>query len=132
MIEAVFEEMGVKKQVFGALDRIAKPGAMLATNTSTSTSTRSPRRPAGPSDVLGMHFFSPANVMRLLEIVRGAKTAPDVLATAMSSAKQLGKVRVRRRRLPRLRRQPHAAPRRREARARAARRAPCRSRSTRR
>jgi 3-hydroxyacyl-CoA dehydrogenase len=94
IIEAVFENMDVKKEVFGKLDRIAKPGAILASNTSyldideIATSTSRPR------DVLGLHFFSPANVMKLLEVVRGAKTAPDVLMTAMQLAKRIRKVAV--------------------------------------
>jgi len=94
VIEAVFEDMDVKKQVFGELDRLAKPDAVLATNTSyldVDAIGQSTRR---PESVLGTHFFSPANVMRLLEVVRGAKTAPDVLATAMAAGRKLGKVPV--------------------------------------
>jgi 3-hydroxyacyl-CoA dehydrogenase len=94
VIEAVFESMEVKRQVFGALDRVMKPGAVLATNTSTldvDTIAGFTRRPA---DVLGLHFFSPANVMRLLEVVRGRATAPEVLATALRLGKALRKVAV--------------------------------------
>jgi 3-hydroxyacyl-CoA dehydrogenase len=94
VIEAVFESMEVKRQVFMALDRVMKPGAVLATNTSTldvNTLADFTRR---PSDVLGLHFFSPANVMRLLEVVRGRATAPEVLATALRLGKALRKVTV--------------------------------------
>ncbi len=94
VIEAVFESMEVKRQVFVALDRVMKPGAVLATNTSTldvNTIAGFTRR---PSDVLGLHFFSPANVMRLLEVVRGRDTAPEVLATALRLGKALRKVAV--------------------------------------
>jgi 3-hydroxyacyl-CoA dehydrogenase len=94
VIEAVFESMEVKRGVFIALDRVIKPGAVLATNTSTldvNTIASFTRRPA---DVLGLHFFSPANVMRLLEVVRGQATAPEVLATALTLGKALRKVTV--------------------------------------
>jgi 3-hydroxyacyl-CoA dehydrogenase len=94
VVEAVFESMEVKRQVFMALDRAMKPGAVLATNTSTldvNTIAGFTRRPA---DVLGLHFFSPANVMRLLEVVRGQATAPEVLATALTLGKALRKVTV--------------------------------------
>ena len=94
IIEAVFEEMGVKKQVFETLDRIAKPGAILASNTSYLDVNEIAKFTKRPRDVVGMHFFSPANVMKLLEIVRGAETAPDVLATAIAVGKQIGKVPV--------------------------------------
>ena len=94
VIEAVFEEMGVKEQVFGALDKIAKPGAVLATNTSYLDVNKIAAITKRPADVLGMHFFSPANVMRLLEIVRGEKTSPEVLSTAIAVGKKLGKVPV--------------------------------------
>ncbi|MBB4632297.1 3-hydroxyacyl-CoA dehydrogenase NAD-binding domain-containing protein [Sphingosinicella soli] len=94
IIEAVFEDMAVKKDIFGKLDRIAKPGAILATNTSYLDVDEIASATARPQDVVGLHFFSPANVMKLLEVVRGAKTAPDVLATAMSLAKAIGKVPV--------------------------------------
>src|SRR5690606_25041950 len=94
IIEAVFEEMDIKKEVFGKLDAIAKPGAVLASNTSYLDVNEIAASTSRPQDVLGMHFFSPANVMRLLEIVRGDKTAPDVLATALAVAKRIGKVPV--------------------------------------
>ncbi|MGN6765785.1 MAG: 3-hydroxyacyl-CoA dehydrogenase NAD-binding domain-containing protein, partial [Rhizobiaceae bacterium] len=94
IIEAVFEEMAVKKEVFTKLDAIAKPGAILASNTSYLNITEIAATTKRPADVLGMHFFSPANVMKLLEIVRGDKTAPDVLATALATAKKIGKVPV--------------------------------------
>ena len=94
VIEAVFESLEVKRDVFIALDRVMKPGAILATNTSTldvDTIAGFTRR---PSDVLGLHFFSPANVMRLLEVVRGRATSPEVLATALALGKRLRKVAV--------------------------------------
>jgi 3-hydroxyacyl-CoA dehydrogenase len=94
VIEAVFEEMVVKKRVFADLDRIAKANALLATNTSTLDVDEIAHTTARPHDVLGMHFFSPANVMRLLEIVRGAQTSFDALATAIALARRLGKVPV--------------------------------------
>ena len=94
VIEAVFEEMGVKKEVFGRLDAIVKPGAILASNTSYLNVDEIAKATQRPEAVIGLHFFSPANVMRLLEIVRGAKTAPDVLATCMALAKKIGKVAV--------------------------------------
>ncbi|MEN9418744.1 MAG: hypothetical protein RI988_2364 [Pseudomonadota bacterium] len=94
VIEAVFEEMGVKEAVFRRLDQVAKPGAILATNTSTLDVDRIAAFTARPQDVVGMHFFSPANVMKLLEVVRGAKTAPDVLATVMGVARKIRKTAV--------------------------------------
>ncbi|MGV3482107.1 MAG: 3-hydroxyacyl-CoA dehydrogenase NAD-binding domain-containing protein, partial [Sphingobium sp.] len=94
IIEAVFENMDVKKEVFGKLDAIAKPGAILASNTSYLDVNEIAAATSRPQDVLGLHFFSPANVMKLLEVVRGAKTAPDVLATAMAVAKKIKKVAV--------------------------------------
>jgi 3-hydroxyacyl-CoA dehydrogenase len=94
IIEAVFENMDVKKEVFGKLDAIAKPGAILASNTSYLDVNEIATATSRPQDVLGLHFFSPANVMKLLEVVRGAKTAPDVLATAMAVAKKIKKVAV--------------------------------------
>jgi len=94
IIEAVYEEMGVKKDIFGRLDTIAKPGAILASNTSYLNVDEIAASTSRPEDVLGMHFFSPANVMKLLEVVRGAKTAPDVLATVMALAKTIKKVSV--------------------------------------
>jgi len=94
IIEAVFENMDVKKEVFGKLDRIARPGAILASNTSYLNVDEIAASTSRPEDVLGLHFFSPANIMKLLEIVRGARTAPDVLVTAMSLAKKIRKVAV--------------------------------------
>jgi len=94
VIEAVFEEMDLKKRVFADLDRIAKAGAVLATNTSTLDVDAIARATKRPQDVLGTHFFSPANVMRLLEIVRGAATAPDAVATAVALGRRLDKVPV--------------------------------------
>jgi 3-hydroxyacyl-CoA dehydrogenase len=94
IIEAVFENMEIKKEVFAKLDAIAKPGAILASNTSYLDVNEIAAATKRPQDVIGMHFFSPANVMRLLEVVRGAKTAPDVIATAMKIGKQIGKVSV--------------------------------------
>jgi 3-hydroxyacyl-CoA dehydrogenase len=94
VIEAVFEEMPIKKEVFAKLDRVAKPGAVLASNTSTLDVNVIAAATKRPQDVIGTHFFSPANVMRLLEVVRGAKTQKDVIATAMRLGKTLGKVPV--------------------------------------
>jgi 3-hydroxyacyl-CoA dehydrogenase len=94
IIEAVFENMAIKKELFGKLDKIAKPGAILASNTSYLDVDEIASATSRPQDVVGMHFFSPANVMKLLEVVRGAKTAPDVLATAMDIGKTIGKVAV--------------------------------------
>jgi 3-hydroxyacyl-CoA dehydrogenase len=84
--------MALKKQVFADLDRVAKPGALLASNTSTLDVDEIAASTSRPRDVVGTHFFSPANVMRLLEIVRGAKSAPDAVATALTLARRLGKV----------------------------------------
>ncbi len=92
VIEAVFETMAVKKEVFTALDKFAKPGAVLASNTSYLNIDEIAKVTNRPQDVLGMHFFSPANVMKLCEIVRAAKTAPDALATAVSIARKIAKV----------------------------------------
>src|SRR5436305_3058168 len=94
IIEAVYENMDVKKEVFGRLDTIAKPGAILASNTSYLDINEIAASISRPGDVLGMHFFSPANVMKLLEVVRGDKTAPDVLLTAMQLGKKIRKVPV--------------------------------------
>ncbi len=94
VIEAVFEDMGVKQKVFAALDRLAKPDAILATNTSYLDVNAIARGTTRPASVLGLHFFSPANVMRLLEIVRAADTAPEVLASAIALARRIGKVPV--------------------------------------
>jgi 3-hydroxyacyl-CoA dehydrogenase len=94
VIEAVYENMDVKKEVFGRLDKIAKPGAILASNTSYLNINEIAASISRPSDVVGMHFFSPANVMKLLEVVRGDKTAADVLLTAMQLGKRIKKVPV--------------------------------------
>ena len=94
IIEAVYENMDVKKDVFARLDRIAKPGAILASNTSYLDLDEIAASTSRPGDVVGMHFFSPANIMKLLEVVRGARTAPDVLLTAMGLAKKIRKVAV--------------------------------------
>jgi 3-hydroxyacyl-CoA dehydrogenase len=94
VIEAVFEDMAVKKQVFEKLDKVCKPGAILATNTSTLDVDEIAAVTSRPESVIGLHFFSPANVMKLLEVVRGAKTSKDTLATAMKLAKTIKKVGV--------------------------------------
>ncbi len=94
VIEAVFENMDVKQQVFARLDDVCKPGAILASNTSYLDIDRIATFTRRPNDILGLHFFSPANVMRLLEVVRGAKTAPDALATCMALARKIGKIAV--------------------------------------
>ena len=94
VIEAVFEELGVKEAVFKKLDAVCKPGAILASNTSTLDLNKIAGFTKRPQDVVGAHFFSPANVMKLLEVVRGAKTAPEVLATMMKLAKKIKKTAV--------------------------------------
>ncbi len=94
VIEAVYEDMGVKETVFRALDEVVKPGAILASNTSTLDVDKIASFTKRPEDVVGLHFFSPANVMKLLEVVRGAKTSKDVLATVMSLAKKIRKTAV--------------------------------------
>ncbi|TIT02415.1 MAG: 3-hydroxyacyl-CoA dehydrogenase, partial [Mesorhizobium sp.] len=94
IVEAVFEEMAIKKDVFGRLDAVAKPGAILATNTSYLDVNEIAASTSRPQGVVGMHFFSPANIMKLLEIVRAEKTAPDVLATIVELARRIGKVPV--------------------------------------
>jgi 3-hydroxyacyl-CoA dehydrogenase len=94
VIEAVFEEMGVKEGVFRKLDEVMKPGAILASNTSTLDVDKIAGFTRRPEDVVGMHFFSPANIMKLLEVVRGKKTAKDVLATVMQVAKKIRKTAV--------------------------------------
>lgn len=94
VVEAVFEDMDIKKKVFAELDRLAKPGAVLATNTSTLDIDEIAASTTRPQDVVGMHFFSPANVMRLLEVVRGKATAPDTMMTAMKLGRTLGKISV--------------------------------------
>ncbi len=94
VIEAVFEEMSVKRDVFARLDAVARPGAILASNTSFLDIDAIAAATARPESVVGLHFFSPANVMRLLEIVRGAQTAPEVIASAFALAARLGKTGV--------------------------------------
>jgi 3-hydroxyacyl-CoA dehydrogenase len=94
VVEAVFEDMGVKETVFKKLDEVMKPGAILASNTSTLDVDQIASFTKRPQDVIGLHFFSPANVMRLLEIVRGAKTGKDVLATSLALSKKIKKTGV--------------------------------------
>ena len=94
IIEAVFEDMAIKQEIFSKLDRIAKPGAILASNTSYLDIDAIAAATGRPGDVIGLHFFSPANVMRLLEVVRGARTSPDVIATAMQVGRRIGKIAV--------------------------------------
>ena len=94
VVEAVFEGMALKKQVFGELDRVCKPGAILASNTSTLNIDEIASATSRPESVIGTHFFSPANVMRLLEIVRGKASSKEVIATCMQLSKKLGKVGV--------------------------------------
>jgi len=94
VVEAVFEGMALKKQVFGELDRVCKPGAILASNTSTLNIDEIASATSRPGSVIGTHFFSPANVMRLLEIVRGKASSKEVIATCMQLSKKLGKVGV--------------------------------------
>ena len=92
VVEAVFEDMDLKKRVFGQLDRIARPGALLATNTSYLDVNEIGGVTGRPEDVVGMHFFSPANIMKLVEVVRGEKSSADAIATAMSISRTIGKV----------------------------------------
>lgn len=94
VIEAVFENMDIKEQVFSRLDQVCKKGAILASNTSTLDVDKIASFTSRPEDVVGLHFFSPANVMKLLEIVRGAKTADDVMATVMDMAHKINKIGV--------------------------------------
>ena len=94
IIEAVFENLALKKEIVATLDRVAKPSAIIASNTSTLDIDAIAAATSRPDKVVGLHFFSPANVMRLVEIVRGTKTSPETLATAMALAKRLGKVGV--------------------------------------
>lgn len=94
IIEAAFEDMNVKQELFRQLDSICKPGAVLASNTSTLDVNQIAAATRRPQDVIGLHFFSPAHLMRLLEVVRGAKSSKDVVATAMAFGKQIGKVAV--------------------------------------
>jgi len=95
VIEAVFEDLAVKQQVFARLDAACRPGAILATNTSRLSIDAIAQATRRPADVIGLHFFSPAHVMRLLEVVRGAATAPDVIATSMAFGRTVGKLPVR-------------------------------------
>jgi 3-hydroxyacyl-CoA dehydrogenase len=94
VIEAAFEDMAVKQELFRQFDRVCKPGAVLASNTSTLDVNQIADVTSRPGDVVGMHFFSPAHVMKLLEVVRGAASAPDAVATAMSFGKRIGKTAV--------------------------------------
>ena len=94
IIEAVFETMPIKKDVFGKIDKIAKKGAILASNTSYLDIDEIARATKRPEDVVGLHFFSPANVMKLLEVVRGEKTSADIIATSMALAGKIGKAPV--------------------------------------
>ena len=94
VIEAVFESLAVKREVFASLGRICRPGTVLASNTSTLDVDAIAAASRRPADVIGMHFFSPANIMRLVEIVRGRSTAPDVIATARSVTRRMGKLGV--------------------------------------
>lgn len=94
VIEAVFEDMGLKQDIFRQLDALARPGAILATNTSGLDVDQIAAVTHRPQDVVGAHFFSPAHVMKLLEVVRAAKTAPDVVATLMDLGRRMGKISV--------------------------------------
>ena len=94
VVEAVFEGMALKKTVFADLDRACRPGAILASNTSTLNIDEIAGATSRPEAVIGTHFFSPANVMRLLEIVRGKKSSKEVIATCMQLSKKLGKIGV--------------------------------------
>jgi 3-hydroxyacyl-CoA dehydrogenase len=94
VVEAVFESMALKKEIFSELDRVCKPGAILASNTSSLNIDEIASATSRPQSVIGTHFFSPANVMRLLEIVRGAATSKEVIATCMQLSKKIGKVGV--------------------------------------
>ena len=94
VIEAAFEDMTIKQDIFRKLDAVMKPGAVLATNTSTLNIDKIAEVTSRPESVIGAHFFSPANVMKLLENVRGAKTSAQTIATAMAMAKTIGKIPV--------------------------------------
>ena len=110
VIEAVFEGMQLKKEVFGQLDEVCKPGAILASNTSTLSIDEIASAVSRPQFVVGTHFFTPPNVTRLLEVVRGKQTSPDVIATCMQLARKLGKVGVVVGQLQGLRGQSHVHP----------------------
>ena len=110
VIEAVFENLALKKEIVAALDAVAKPGCILATNTSTLDIDAIAAATSRPDKVVGLHFFSPANVMRLVEIVRGTATSPATLATAMAAGQAPRQSRRRRRQLRRVRRQSHDVP----------------------
>ncbi len=109
VIEAVFEDPNLKKEIFARLDKVCKPGAILATNTSYQDVDAIAAATQRPQDVVGMHFFSPAHIMKLLEVVRGKKTADDVLATCMHACETHPQSAGRFRRVLRLHRQSHAA-----------------------
>lgn len=94
IVEAAYETIAVKREIFGALDRVARPGAILATNTSYLDIDEIAGATGRPGDVIGLHFFSPANVMKLLEVVRGQATTPDVIAAAFALARRIGKIAV--------------------------------------
>src|SRR3546814_238705 len=94
VIEVVFEDMALKRDIFTRLDAVMKPGAVLATNTSALDVDAIAAATARPEDVIGLHFFSPANIMRLLEVVRGARSSDATIATAMAFARRIGKVAV--------------------------------------
>jgi len=94
VIEAAFEDMAIKQDLFRRFDKVCKPGAVLASNTSTLDLNQIANATSRPGDVVGMHFFSPAHVMKLLEVVRGASSAPDAVATAMNFGKRIGKTAV--------------------------------------
>lgn len=94
VVEAAYEDMAVKREIFARIDKVARAGAILATNTSYLDVDEIAAATARPEDVIGLHFFSPANIMRLLEVVRGAKTADDVLATALKLSRRIGKIPV--------------------------------------
>ena len=108
--EAVFENMAVKKQIFAEIDSIAKPGCILASNTSSLNIDEIASATGRPESVIGTHFFSPANVMKLLEVVRGKATSDQVIITAMALGQKTRQSGGARRQLPRLHRQPHGRP----------------------
>ncbi len=109
VIEAVFEDMEIKRSVFEQIDALAKPGAILATNTSMLDVNEIAHATSRPQDVLGLHFFSPAHVMKLLEIVEAKSTSKDAIATALALARRIGKTAGRLRSVRGIHRQPHAS-----------------------